>query len=93
MPTMTVSPLYAELNAHLNARGNSDVSLTFEEIEGLLGVPLPSAARLHKEWWTDGDPDGAAPQLSAWLQAGLKAHANLFARSVSFERARTSTRR
>ena len=92
MPTLTVSPPYAALNAHLNATCSSDVSLTFEEIEAILGFALPPVARLHKEWWTDGDSAADAPQLRAWSLAGRRAYANLSARSVSFERSPTSQR-
>ena len=83
---------YGALNAYLKARSIGNVSLTFDEIETLLGVPLPPAARLHKEWWTHGGAARDAPQSGAWTDAGCKAWPNLFARSVSFERA-TAPRR
>ena len=89
---MLVIAPYVPLNVYLKARGVGDVSLTFEEIETLLGFPLPTAARLFNEWWTHGAAAGTAPQSGAWTNAGRKAWPNLFARSVSFERP-TSPRR
>lgn len=83
---------YVPLQTYLKARSIGTVSLTFEEIETLLGFPLPPAARLYKEWWTHGGTGEHAPQSTAWTDAGCKAWPNLFARSVSFERA-TSPRR
>jgi hypothetical protein len=83
---------YGPLHVYLKARCVGNVSLTFDEIETLLGFPLPDAARLHKEWWTRGGVPGNAPQPAAWTEAGCKAWPNLFARSVSFERAITPRR-
>ena len=87
---MAVATAYIGLNAYLKARSIGNVSLTFEEIEKLIGFPLPHAARLHKEWWTNGAENAA--QAGAWTDAGCKAWPNLFARSVSFERAITPRR-
>jgi hypothetical protein len=89
---MPVPASYVALQTYLKARSIGNVSLTFEEIETLLGFPLPEAARLHKEWWTNGGNAGNAPQSGAWADAGCKAWPNLFARSVSFERAITPRR-
>jgi hypothetical protein len=84
---MPVTASYIRLNAYLKARSIGNVSLSFDEIETVLGFPLPPAARLYKEWWTHGNANGDAPQAGAWTDAGCKAWPNLFARSVSFERA------
>jgi hypothetical protein len=81
---------YVALHAYLKARSIGNVSLTFDEIEKLLGFALPQEARLHKEWWTHGA--GAEARTGAWTDAGCKAWPNLFARSVSFERAITPRR-
>jgi hypothetical protein len=78
---------YDALQSYLKARAIGNVNLTFDEIETLLGFQLPPAARLYKEWWTHGGDAGNAPQSGAWTDAGCKAWPNLFARSVSFERA------
>ena len=88
---MITAASYLPLHTYLKARSIGNVSLTFEEIETLLGFSLPPAARLHKEWWTHNEA-GGSPQSGAWTDAGCKAWPNLFARSVSFERA-TSPRR
>ena len=89
---MTDTASYVPLHTYLKARSIGNVSLTFDEIEALLGFSLPQAARLHKEWWTHGGVAGNAPQAGAWTDAGCKAWPNLFARSVSFERVITPRR-
>ena len=89
---MPVNPSYVALQSYLKARSIGNVNLTFEEIEKLLGFPLPPDARLYKEWWTHAGATANAPQSGAWTDAGCKAWPNLFACSVSFERA-TSPRR
>jgi len=90
--TMPDTASYVALHSYLKARSIGNVNLTFEEIETLLGFPLPPAARLHKEWWTHAGATGNAPQAEAWTDAGCKAWPNLFARSVSFERASSPRR-
>lgn len=67
---------------------NAVVSLTFGQIEDLLGFPLPDLARIDREWWTAA-PSTTEPQHSqAWTQAGMTANPNLLAQHVVFERAR-----
>lgn len=57
---------YALLNHYLEARAAEDViRLTFDEIEGILGQPLPVSA-FGEQWWT-ANPKSA--QARAWLKA------------------------
>lgn len=46
-----------------------EVELTFAQIEGVIGAPLPKAAA-DTVWWSD-DPSGV--QSSAWGDAGFEA--------------------
>jgi hypothetical protein len=86
-PSADVTAPYRTLHAYLNGRYADTVVLTFSEIEDLLGFPLPDAARLRVEWWTDDTADGGeSPQSYAWAHAGRTAKPNLFARTVVFER-------
>jgi hypothetical protein len=83
---LSVAAPYAALHAYLKGRYADTVVLTFAEIEDLLGVALPDAARSSKEWWSnDGDGNPSA-QSRVWTQAGRRATPNLFARTVAFER-------
>jgi hypothetical protein len=78
---------YRSLHKYLKARYADAVVLTFGEIEDLMGVPLPEAARLQSAWWTQMDADGVpSPQSQAWIEAERTAMPNLLARSVRFER-------
>jgi hypothetical protein len=76
---------YAPLSSYLERRHASYVVLTFEQIESLLGFPLPPPASTEQEWWTGqtGDVDG---HIDAWALAERTATPNLSARTVAFTR-------
>ncbi len=57
---------YEPLRRHLAAHTGTDLTLTFTDIEHLLGAPLPEEA-WRRTWWTNA-PN--APQARAWLRAG-----------------------
>ena len=76
-----VPPEYAGLHRYLHDRYASLVVLTFEQIESLLGFPLPGAARTELTWWTTPDRHTAA-----WVKAQRSAAPNLLARNVAFQR-------
>lgn len=44
------------------------IQISFQQIEELLGAPLPASARQHRSWWSN-DPANHAQAL-AWLEAG-----------------------
>ena len=51
--------------------GASEVTLTFAEIEQLIGGSLPASAREHRAWWAnEGRPDSSHVQCRAWMEAG-----------------------
>jgi len=58
---------YFGLYQALHASGQDRISLTFGEIEALLGRPLPVSARARRDWW--GNRNGAS-QSAAWMEAG-----------------------
>jgi hypothetical protein len=63
---------YARLTDHLEGVRGDDLALPFDEIERILGSPLPSSAHRYSAWWT-GNP-GASPthaQKQAWGAAGF----------------------
>ena len=78
---------YLLLYKYLRDRFADRVVLTFEEIEDLVGFPLPEPARRQSEWW-----DGAGPaahlsaQADSWTSASRTATVNLSAKNVLFER-------
>lgn len=52
-------------------KGATDVQpLSFDEIERILGAPLPPSARKHEAWWSN-NPTGHV-NAQAWLGAGYR---------------------
>lgn len=60
---------YAPLAEHLQVGGKVEVTLSFAEIEELLGGALPISSRKSKAWWSNRD---SGVQAAAWLQAGYR---------------------
>ncbi|MDT8322447.1 MAG: hypothetical protein RQ826_18190, partial [Xanthomonadales bacterium] len=65
-----MSRKYAPLEEYLRAADKPEISLTFQEIESILGQPLPQSARDHRPWWSNPRGSNALSQQSAWLDAG-----------------------
>lgn len=76
---------YASLHAYLEHRFASNVVLTFEQIEALLGFALPQPESTEADWWT-ADVPHADRHSEAWTRAGRSATPNLSARTIAFER-------
>jgi hypothetical protein len=83
--TVSGAPEYRALYTYLEHRYAAVVVLTFEQIEALLGSPLPARARTEQDWWTGGKAH-LPPHSAAWTEAGRTATPNLSARTVTFER-------
>ena len=63
------------------------VDLTFDEVEAILGAPLPASATKLKTWWTNVQPK-IQSHRTAWLNNGwMVAEFDLQARRVRFTRA------
>lgn len=78
---------YRLLYEYLENRYANDVVLTFEQIEALLGFPLPDSARTDREWWTIASVSTTESRCSdAWTLAHRTARPNLSAQTVVFER-------
>ena len=56
---------YRPLTAYLTAHPANEVTLTFDELASLLGMPLPAAA-WQRAWWANAE----TAQGRAWLAAG-----------------------
>jgi hypothetical protein len=76
---------YLSLYTYLERRYASVVVLTFEQMEALLGFPLPAPASIDRDWWM-GVAGRASRHSEAWVGAGRTATPNLAARTVTFER-------
>lgn len=76
---------YLPLYTYLERRYASVVVLTLEQIQAIMGFPLPSSACTERDWWT-GSVDDAHRYRAAWAGAGRTATPNLSAQTVTFER-------
>lgn len=77
---------YDPLFEHLSRAGDATVTLTFDDIEALVG-PLPPSATRHEAWWSN-DAGGGHVQARAWLGAGREMVAvDRDARRVTFSAA------
>ena len=70
---MPIKDKYAPLGVHLRrlAAERSDVTLTFAEIERLIGTTLPQGAHSNPFW--EGVHGKPPPRARAWLTAGFVA--------------------
>ena len=77
------TPLYEWLMSKTNT-GEEEVSLTFGEIEEILGDSLPPSARIYRQWWANDETHSQATK--GWMAAGWKVgHADLNSEQVIFE--------
>lgn len=87
MPADPTSARYVPLRYYLGVqrKRRPELTLTFRQIEGVLGDGLPKPARKYPEWWAN---DPANEQARAWLEAGYRVRkADLAGESVEFARA------
>ncbi len=68
--TMAGRSRYAALANWLAGQTEGPISLAFEQIEGILGSPLPASARELRAWWANDRLAHAHSIL--WLKAGWK---------------------
>ncbi len=68
---------YDPLGDFLKHRGLyfEEVTLTFEEIEALLGFNLPPSARRYRAWWANSGSPEQHSHAQTWLAAGWKVEA------------------
>ena len=61
---------YISLTKWLSECNKANVSLTFSEIESIIGSELPASAYRYAEWWSNHPTHS---QANAWMQAGYNA--------------------
>jgi len=72
---------YRNLTLHLANLDSDAWETTFQEVERVIGMPLPDSARKHRPWWAN---DGHA-QSTSWLGAGWKtAKVDMASEKVTF---------
>lgn len=80
-----MSARYVPLRYYLavQRKRHLDLTLTFRQIEDVLGDGLPKPARKYADWWAN---DPATEHASAWLAAGYQVReADLDGERVVFE--------
>jgi hypothetical protein len=60
---------YRPLGDYLAKQPETSLSLTFQEVERILGFALPPSAHNHRAWWANSP---SHPQANAWLNVGWK---------------------
>jgi hypothetical protein len=74
---------YHPLFEHLLFSGQRQLTLSFGEIEAVIGAPLPASAGSRQEWWSNS-PNGHS-QARAWMRAGYESsRVDLIGRRVTF---------
>lgn len=84
---MSIKPgsKYYLLFEHLQGCDRSAVTLTFAEIEALMGCSLPASALKKKNWWSNRDSPSAL-QAIAWVSAGYQVESvDLIQKTVTFK--------
>jgi DNA-binding transcriptional regulator YiaG len=84
---MSIKPgsKYHPLFEHLQHCNQGAITLTFLEIEALMGRSLPASARTKKSWWSNRD-SASALQAGAWVSAGYQVSAvDLTQHRVTFQ--------
>lgn len=68
---------YERLTRHLVELPNStkDLTLSFRELEAVLGFELPKSASDHRPWWGNQTDTRNRPQARAWKTAGFEVDA------------------
>ena len=61
---------YAALETYLRESGQEAISMTFGDIEKIIGADLPPSAFKHRPWWSNNQSNSVI--TSSWLKAGYK---------------------
>lgn len=72
---------YYRLEEYLK-KCNDDVTLSFKEMENIIGFSLPSSARIYNAWWENYGHKHA----SAWNNANMETASINLGKSVTFKR-------
>ncbi|UBV44748.1 hypothetical protein LAJ19_16480 (plasmid) [Deinococcus taeanensis] len=73
---------YLPLSEYLRESSASTLTLTFAEIEDLLGCNLPPSAKKHRAWWSNSSTGHS--QAAAWLNPGWEV-AGVTSTTVTFQ--------
>ncbi len=79
---------YDPLENHLVKSGQDVITMSFAELEAILGASLPPSALKYSVWWANegGRPGTMHTHAVAWYRAGYRAEADRSVRRVRFIR-------
>ena len=64
---------YDPLYIYLKDSNKFQVTLSFDELERILGFKLPNSAKQHQEWWANEDVNTTRHvHCKSWQNAGYK---------------------
>ncbi|WP_156893862.1 DUF7662 domain-containing protein [Brevundimonas aveniformis] len=76
---------YEPLEHFLRGRRETEIPLSFADIEEVIGAPLPPAAARHRAWWSNNPSNNV--MTKSWLSAGfITERVDLASRRVVFRR-------
>jgi hypothetical protein len=79
---------YKALQAHLERQNGRAQMLAFEDIEAIIGKPLPESAIKHRSFWSNHNQEQEI-HTPAWTRAGYRvAYVDREQKVVRFERIR-----
>lgn len=77
---------YDPLKDHLSRSSDPILTLSFTEIERIIGTDLPASARRHQAWWANNE-SSPGRQCWSWIGGGYLTEAlDLNAGTVTFRR-------
>ncbi len=75
---------YDSLGGYLNRSNALQITLSFKDVERILGFKLPETAKLERAWWGNRRT-GSARQSDAWMHAGWQVFfADMHRREITF---------
>lgn len=76
---------YSALTTFLSSRTQPKISMSFEDIERIVGSKLPQSAFNHRAWWSNNPTNSV--MTKAWLAAGFRSEdVDMTARKLVFSR-------
>ena len=79
---------YDPLQTYLAQCEGSQRTLSFAEIERIIGAALPRSAREYREWWANQSDTRNRPQAKAWQSAGWEVRSVQLGQRIEFVRRR-----
>ncbi|THD45039.1 MAG: hypothetical protein E7774_08795 [Bradyrhizobium sp.] len=89
MMSAVSSSKYQPLTQHLRTQRANSVTMSFSEIERVLGAKLPPSASSHRAWWSNNPTNNV--MTKAWLEAGFHSgQVDLAGRKLVFKRVKAA---